>query len=338
LLGLRNSMSRRWLGGLSAILLVAACAPASVEADRPGNDGPDGGGSAAGDVQREPTTDDDATGPVLDAGVATPVGDAGNETKMDGGSGPARSAGCATGAGLAAGVHTFTLDATARRYVVRLPTGYTKDKAWPVVLALHPNGSSAAYWDATTGAQNIRAAVAKDAVLVIPEAIGGNWRDYAEAEATWPARLEKELRYTDRILSTVRAQLCVKEDAIFAMGFSGGGSFAGVLACRRTDIRAFAAGGAVVYFDKNQCVGKSAPWITIGAEELIPARVEFRDFFRTRSTCATTSKATTPSPCVAYDGCAAETPTTYCQHAGGHVWPMFGTTASWQFFKQFVGP
>lgn len=120
------------------------------------------------------------------------------------------------------------------------------------------------------------------------------------------------------------------------MGFSGGGSFSGVLGCRRTDIRAIAVGGSVIYFDEAQCVGTPAAWITIGELELSAGREAYRDFFRDRAGCQPTSASTDPAPCVAYDGCGLATPVHYCEHPGDHVWPDFASGAMWAFFSRFV--
>lgn len=248
------------------------------------------------------------------------------------------SAGCQTGNGIAEGVNTFMLEGRERRFIMRLPSGYTRDRAWPLVFALHGNGGSASYWDGTSGDRNIRGVLQDDAILVVAEAIEGNWRDYNADPSTWPERIESELLYFDTIIEQAKAELCIDETAIFSMGFSGGGSFSGVLGCRRTDIRAIAVGGSVIYFDEANCVGTPAAWITIGTQELTTGREAYRDFFRDRAGCEATSSATTPDPCVAYDGCAVATPVHYCQHPDGHIWPSFGSQAMWDFFAQFVGP
>jgi poly(3-hydroxybutyrate) depolymerase len=220
---------------------------------------------------------------------------------------------------------------------MRLPNGYSNDRPWPLVLALHGNGGSTSYWDGTSGARNIRGVLEDDALLIVAEAIDGQWRDYSMDASTWPARVESELLYFDEVLSQARTNLCVNEEAIFSMGFSGGGSFSGVLGCRRTDIRAIAVGGSVIYFDEADCVGYPAAWITIGTMELNSGRAEYRDWFRDRASCSDTNMPTEPNPpCVAYDGCAAGTPVHYCQHLGGHIWPDFGSDAMWTFFSQFV--
>lgn len=236
------------------------------------------------------------------------------------------SPGCVDGEGIPEGESTFELDGEMRRYIVHLPNGYTRDRKWPVVLALHPNGGNIDYWNGTSGGRNIRAAVEDEAILVVAEDVTNNW----------PDDLDTELAYFDTILTRVKDELCVNTAEIFSMGFSGGGSFSGVLGCRRDDIRAIAIGGAIMYFDPADCINTPAAWITIGELELIQGRADFRDFWRDKASCEATSTPTDPDPCVAYDGCAAETPVVYCQHEGDHVWPAFGTEATWNFFKRFI--
>jgi hypothetical protein len=77
------------------------------------------------------------------------------------------------------------------------------------------------------------------------------------------------------------------------MGFSGGGSFSGVLGRRRTDIRAFAAGGSVIYFDPADCIGNAAAWIALSEEDDTVDRRAYLDFFAERNGC---DSAPPPSP------------------------------------------
>jgi polyhydroxybutyrate depolymerase len=246
---------------------------------------------------------------------------------------PRDSAGCRTGRGLTDGEHVFELEDRSRRYVLRLPIGYTRDRAWPVVLALHGNGGSIAYWDGTSGDRDIRSVLADDAILVVLEAIEGNWRDYALPPEEWPPRLEAELRYVDAVVTQLRTDLCVRDDGLFAMGFSGGGSFSAALACRRADIAAIAIGGAVLYVPATDCTRPVPAWITIGAMELEPARVELRDTFRALDGCTADSAPTAPSPCVAYAACVPDAPVHYCEHPDGHIWPAFASAAMWNFLR-----
>lgn len=283
-----------------------------------------------------------------DATLDAPSGDASSDagrqdaTILDGAvdaqldAGRVGTPGCIDGAGASSGEVTFTLEDLERRYLLYLPEGYNRDQQWPLVFALHGNGGSVSYWNSTTGERNIRGAVQNEAILVVAEAIEGNWRDYADGHDPWPPRIEMELRYFDKILDDLSNQLCIDPNAIFTMGFSGGGSFSGVLGCRRDYIRALAAGGSVIYFEAEDCVQAPAAWVTMGAMELEQRGTTFRDHFLGAAACSDDTQPTDPSPCVAYQGCADDAPIEYCVHPGGHVWPDFGTAATWAFFKQFV--
>jgi poly(3-hydroxybutyrate) depolymerase len=313
----------------SVFCVVVACSGESDEAAKPN---PDGGGSGGKDASSADSGNVDD-----DSGSASKDASANADSGVTDDAGPVfESEGCQSGAGLPEGENTFDLAGLSRRFMLRLPKGYPGDRAWPLVFALHGNGGSVSYWDATSGSRNIRKVLENDAILVVAEAINGNWRDYSAPESTWPEGIEKELAYFEEILKRTRKDLCIDNRSIFSMGFSGGGSFSGVLACRRTDIRAIAVGGSVIYFDEKDCVGDSAAWITIGTQEMNSGRAAFRDFFRDRAGCQSTSKAVPPPPCVAYDDCALATPVHYCEHPGGHVWPDFGSQAMWDFFSQFV--
>ncbi len=239
---------------------------------------------------------------------------------------PGPSAGCGAGAGLPEGMATIDAGGQARLYVLRLPAGYTNQRPWPLVFALHPNGSNSGYWDSLTGTRAIRRAAAGKAIIVMGQARSGDWRDDP---------IPMDLAYFEAMMQRLQANLCVDTKRMFSMGFSGGGSFSGVLGCYRRDIRAIATGGAVTYFDPRQCVGNPAAWITIGDGEAVAGRLSFRDFWRTRNGCATTSTAVPPPPCIAYTCPNPAQPTTFCSHPGGHEWPSFGTDAVWDFFAQF---
>ena len=292
--------------------------------------------ASAPDSSATPDMSNTNNTPTPDAGAdLSPSVDAGEDAAPDA-MVSLGSPGCVDGAGIPEGENTFMLDGNARKFIMRLPENYTADKAWPVVFALHGNGGSTAYWDGTTGDRNIRGVLKDKAILIVAEAIDGQWRDYNADPSTWPARIDLELNYFDKILEDTRNNLCVNNDAIFTMGFSGGGSFSGVLSCYREDYRAMAVGGSVIYFDPNACVGKSEAWITIGTQELVAGREQFRDFFRDRAGCAATATATDPSPCTRYNDCDEGLPVDYCQHPDGHIWPNFGSQAMWDFFSQFV--
>jgi polyhydroxybutyrate depolymerase len=234
---------------------------------------------------------------------------------------------------LTEGEHGLTLDGLERRFVVRLPVDYDPARAYPVVFSLPGNGGALEEWDQTDGDKALRTVMGADGILVATEAIDKQWRDYSMPEKTWPGRIEQELLYFDAVIGQVGDGLCVDLDHLFALGFSGGGSFSGVLGCRRSDIRAIATGGAVIYFDPADCVSTPSAWVTLGALEYSDSRAAFRDFWRDGASCAETSLPTGPDSCLAYDGCAPDLAVHYCPHEGDHVWPSFGTQSAWDFFQ-----
>lgn len=237
-----------------------------------------------------------------------------------------KSAGCLSGKDLTEGAATITVGGVSRKYTLRKPAGYTKDKAWPLVLALHPNGSNMGYYDTTTGSRAMRPLMKDKGILVLPNARVDDWR----------GDLLTDLAYFEALIGLLKKEMCIDESRIFSMGFSGGGSFSGVLGCSRTDIRAIAVGGAVIYFDKTKCVGKPAAWITIGDGEAVPERIAYRDFWRTRNECTTMTTVVPPAAtCGAYNCPDPGRPVHFCSHAGGHEWPSFGAQGAWDFFTKF---
>lgn len=243
--------------------------------------------------------------------------------------------GCAARAPLPDGEATIEVQGTTRRYRIRLPRNYAGGGPWPLVLALHPNGNAGfGYWDADGGKRPLRARLADEAVLVVPLGRSKGADDKGKEQFDWRGDVPADLAFFDALLTRLKEGLCLDENRLFSMGFSGGGSFSAVLGCHRKDIRAFAAGGAVSYFDPAACQGTPAAWITIGKGELTDKRIALRDFWRTRAGCQPEERPTEPAPCVAYR-CPGRTPVTYCEHAAGHEWPDFGTSAAWAFFARF---
>jgi hypothetical protein len=341
---------RCWLPSAVALLGLAACtdAPATGAA---GGSGSGSGGSAAGAMTAGTAGDASSGGSTAGsagssgAGMSVGGGGAAGSAGAGGASGgaggqggsapldpnaPDPSPGCGSQNPLPEGEVEIQVGDLMRSYTVRLPMNYDAGKALPLVLALHPNETPPSYWDGTSGDRALRTLLADKALLVLPHG-----RLNENNANDWRGDVPLDLAYFDALIEEVESRLCVDLKRIFAIGFSGGGSFAGALACYRSDIRAFAAGGAVIYFEEPECTGTAAAWITIGDEEAIQGRLDYREFFRTDAGCSETTASVAPEPCVAYDCPDPKRPVHFCSHPGGHVWPTFGTAAAWDFFAQF---
>ncbi len=333
-----------------ALLVVAALAfgcdsgsDEETETDVTGSTGAAGTSSGSATTAPGTSTGPGTTGPDSasstsgEPGSSSSSGDENGEGSSSTGEVFVGSPGCGTKATLPDGEITFSLDGYDRRYILRLPENYDSQRAYPLIFALHGNGGNPGYWDEVGGDRDIRTAFAGEAILVIPEAINNAWRDYDADPSTWPTFMDLELAAFDAMYESVSGDLCVDPGNVFSMGFSGGGSFSGVLGCRRDYIRAIAVGGSVVYFEQTDCVETPAAWITIGDGELEPARETYRDFFRDQGGCEPTSAPIEPEGCVEYEGCGEESPVVFCGHPAGHVWPGIGTDATRAFFQRFYG-
>jgi len=64
-----------------------------------------------------------------------------------------------------------------------------------------------------------------------------------------------------------------------------------------------------------------------GTELLVATSRRYRDFWVGANHCQMTSMPVDPSPCVAYQGCDADSPVTWCEFAGGHTVPPFAAAA-----------
>ena len=144
-------------GADGSVDVMTSDTSAAVDASADDDAGPD---DAGGDAGSEPDA-----GPE-DVGVDAPM---------------LGSAGCTSGEGLSEGEHTFTIDGNERDYIVRLPNGYSTERSWPIIFALHGNGGNTSYWDGESGDRDIRGAFEDEAILIIAHAIDNQWRNYDEA-------------------------------------------------------------------------------------------------------------------------------------------------------------
>jgi poly(3-hydroxybutyrate) depolymerase len=122
---------------------------------------------------------------------------------------------------------------------------------------------------------------------------------------------------------------------------SFGGVMSNTVGCEMGDVvRAIApiAGAGPNTFGGSGCKGPVAAWLAHGTAD---QTVEFsmgeasRDYWLDANGCDATFQDIDPPPCVAYDGCDAEYPVTWCAFDGGHTVPDFTAQAVWDFFSQF---
>ncbi len=248
----------------------------------------------------------------------------------------APSAGCSQAGPTGVINGTITVVGAERSYILVVPASYDPGATYPLIFAWHGRTSNAAQARQYFG---IEAQAGADAVIVYPQGLSVS----ADPGDTGWELTEggRDVAFFDALLAQIQASHCVGR--VYSMGHSFGGYMSNALACFRGGqgagaVRAIAsvAGGGPF----GTCGGDPVSAVIIHGtvDQVVPyAQGEAsRTTWRTEAGCAATTSAIDPSPCVAYDGCAAPLAVRFCSHDdpafNGHTWPAFAASAAWQLF------
>jgi poly(3-hydroxybutyrate) depolymerase len=212
---------------------------------------------------------------------------------------------------------------------VYLPTNYNAAQSYPLVFQFHPRGGTAEQ----TNYPNIRTGFT--AIYVAPQGLTEN------GSTGWANTNGQDIAFTKAMLNTVETNYCVDKARVFSAGFSYGGMMSFAVGCEMSDVfRAIAPMSGALYSDFN-CKGTGHAIAMWGSHGLTDSVVPIadgraaRDKILQQNHCGTTTVATTPSPCVSYEGCDAGYPATWCEFDGDHTPPSFAASAIVAFFKTF---
>lgn len=296
-----------------------------------------GGGSKSSDTNRLGTG-----GRSKAVETAVTGGTSNSETTPSDSSSPSSSSskGCSAAEPLKSGRASIDVSGTKREYILKVPDGYVASKPYKLIFAFHWKGGSAN--DVVTGNTGggpyygLEKRANGSAIFVAPEGIDAgfantNGRDIALVRA---------------LLELFESKLCIDSTRIFSTGFSYGGMMSDAIGCELADVfRAIApmSGGIPnaqhPYSGCNQVNDHPiAVWMAHGDNDsVVPlaAGKAALEIFVTRNQCKSQTSPVTPSPCVAYQGCATGYPVHWCQFSGGHGAPDFASAAIWDFFNQF---
>lgn len=316
----RTFTSMRSFVGLCALLLFGC---GSAESDAGG-----GGGTSSGGASGTGATS--GTGAVGNGGSGGTVGGGGSSSGGTGGVRP--SVGCGNGhstSGLLG--NNVTVNGTERSYLFDVAAGYDPNTPVPLVIAFHgsgANGQQAAAWQIDEAAE----AADETAVFLYPDAVaqsGGIGWDMDENGM--------DFAFFDVLLEVGKQNYCIDENRIFVAGFSWGCDFANALGCHRGDVirgiqcysGAFYSSGCTSDVPAYRTVYSTPDGTDAYSEAELFGAVEH---YRTAQGCSETTQPSSPSPCLAYDGCAK--PVIYCPtpNIGHFVGPTAGAE-TWAFFS-----
>jgi polyhydroxybutyrate depolymerase len=264
-----------------------------------------------------------------------------------GGSGAAaQSGGCGKAAALMSGKASIDVGGVMREYILAVPANYDQNKAYKLIFGWHPWGGSAQQV-ASGRYYSLESEAKGEAIFVAAEGLefGGNGLGWGNTDG-------QDLDFLSAMLERFRAGLCIDENRIFSVGFSFGGMMSFAAGCSpMAMMRAIApmAGNIMV----AGCEDGTRPVAVMGFHGTHDGVVDIsggqagRDVFIERNGCTTETMPAQPSwcdgladnflpcSCVAYQGCAAGYPVTWCEYNADHMpAPSSGKTL-WSFFSQF---
>jgi poly(3-hydroxybutyrate) depolymerase len=225
---------------------------------------------------------------------------------------------------------------TAREYFVRLPTGYSPTRAYPLVFLFHGAGG-----DGSRNNVPIQNSSAGNAILV-----GGTAQVSATENRTqWQFNnaTSPDVAFFDALVTEISARYCVDRSRLFASGFSSGAWMSNLLGCVRGNVlRAYGvvAGGMPGGRNLTCTDGGIAAWFLHDQDDMenvIAGNVTARTRLLTANGCGTTTVPDMPAPCVRYEGCRPDKPVVWCQTTGaGHsVQSTISGPGMWRFFSGF---
>lgn len=209
-----------------------------------------------------------------------------------------------------------------RKYHLRIPSTYDPDRAYPFIFRWHGAGGNG-----LSGGLDIEQSAKEDAIIVSADGLNNYWDVYTADSV--------DLQFFDKMLETLSSQYCIDRHRVFSYGFSVGGTFSNLLACRRSSVlraSAAVAGGLFV----NNCEGKVAAWFLHDQDDdavAITKGKAARDRALTANGCSTDT-ADVGNGCARYQGCD-EAPVVWCESKGiGHnIRGDFAPAQVWKFFE-----
>jgi polyhydroxybutyrate depolymerase len=229
----------------------------------------------------------------------------------------------------------WTVDGVEREALVYLPSRSSKSKP-PVIFAFHGHGGNMRFAAREMAFQNSW----PEAIVVYPQGLPTpgiildregklpGWQNQAGQQQ------DRDLKFVDAILSTLREKYSADENRIYATGFSNGGLFSYLLLSQRPDVfAAFAPGGAVLL--PQVSLTRPRPVLHFGgkADQLARfARQEQTiDQIRKFNGCADQGESCADN-CILYSSLKGAPVETFI-HPYGHLYPPAVTPLIVKFFQ-----
>lgn len=213
------------------------------------------------------------------------------------------------------------VDGVPASFLLDIPEGYDKARAYPLILSFRDLDESAAEF-------RTRLSLVDDAQAFVVyanpmvDALGWQFRS--------------DIAQVDALTSSLGRAYCVDLDRLFAIGDGAGALFANLVGCARGEqMRAIAMLSSAPP-PPGPCYGNSAVWL-LQRTDTDPMTVGNglgnRDFWSSRNACDASKpqQAVGASSCVEYAGCMPGMLVRFCEYRGSN-WPSFAVRGAWEFF------
>jgi polyhydroxybutyrate depolymerase len=235
---------------------------------------------------------------------------------------------------------TWNVDGVTREALISIPAAAASGAAAPVVFAFHGHGGSMAQASRSFPIHQHWS----EAIVVYPQGLPTRGR-LADPEGKWPgwqgmagSESDRDLKFFDAMLVSVRAEFHVDDKRIYATGHSNGGLFTYLLWAERGDVfAAFAPSAAILSrgFQKFQ----PKPVLHIGSPQdpLVKFAWQERmiDFVLRLDGCGPRQPEATGY--TTYTSATGADVATYL-HGGGHRYPAAAPELIVKFFQAHAQP
>ena len=241
------------------------------------------------------------------------------------------SKGCSSASKTLGTQNTIMIDGAARKYNLYVPSGYSSNKQYNLIVALHGRTNSNDMVQGYMGLQgrtggwgSSAGTVQSDTIVAYPAGVsvagGYSWSDYSN------------IKFFDAILEQLSDNYCISRDQVFIVGHSLGGWFSNRLACVRGDVlRGMTAVAGPGY--SGNCTGPVASLLFHNQKDLLVSYTSGKNAEAIRKTvnqCSNTiSKEVTIGSlkCKEWQNCSTGNPVVWCEgystyQNDPHSWPI----------------
>ncbi|OUM60480.1 carbohydrate esterase family 1 protein [Piromyces sp. E2] len=250
------------------------------------------------------------------------------------------------------------LSINGRKVIVKFPSGYTGNKAVPLLINYHPIGGSAQQWEG--GSQTAKAALNDGAIVAFMDGAQG---PMGQAWNVGPCCTDADdVQFTRNFIKEITSKACVDPKRIYAAGFSMGGGMSNYAGCYLADVIAASAPSAFDLAKEVVDAGKCKPsrpfpilnfrgtqdnivMYNGGLSQVVPgkpitfmgAKNNMKEWAKMNG-CTGEPKQNTPgNNCELYENCKGGVMVGLCTiNGGGHS--EGDGRMGWNFLKQFKLP